>query len=944
MSAVAGERGVAVAGDVVDSVIVTGDHATVHLHVGSRSGSILERLGEATPFRALPPPVRDRPARKPDHVGREDELAELFAGERIVSVYGEPGIGKTYLLVHAGWSEQADAVRDGVIYVFARGKTRVELLQELFDALHESAEPVRRSERQLQRDLAGREILLLVDAVDLDGEELQALAGSLPEARVVVAAEERRLWEGAGVELRGVPLEQGLALVERELGRALEPGEREDAKALCRTLDGHPQRIRRAVAETVSAGRPLAEAATAATRPPRLSEDERAVLAALAAAGGERVGAGLLSRLARVSDLEAIVAELERRRLIASHSPRWSLAADVAPAAEPAQTDAVAGWVEEHRAEPATVLEEAAPLLALLRAARREGRERDTIRLGRALAPALAWGRRWDAWQEAVDAVLAAARRTGDRDAEGWALNEHGVWAFSVGDVDDAEGALVAALAVREELGDAQDLAVTRQNLQVVVGPPPPPGGDGRGGDGRGLPSWLLPAAVLVAAGVLAGSAAGWRLLSGGEAGRAGAVSLEVEGPGRVVSQPAGIDCPGDCEADFAAGTEIVLAATPAEEARFDGWEGHCADAPGTTCRLDAGEGRSVRAVFVARRAPSGARVVLEVVAQGGRVSSDPPGIACPGECSAHYDPGEVVRLEASAGDGFEFTGWDGPCAGELRPVCELTADRDLTVVARFEALPGEVELRVDPPVGGRIVSDPAGIACPEACVASFGQGTRVVLTATPDDSFQLAGWTGACEETDGATCILTLDRRRSAGARFEAIPGAVDLRVTPAEGGRVTSDPDGISCPDTCSAPFDAGAQVTLTAQPDPRFRHAGWTGACEQATGPSCSLSLREAAEVGVRFEALPARAVLNVSVRGGRLVSSPPGIDCRPRCRAQFTVGSSVTLTAVPAEPPGEGQWVFVTWRGACENESGPACTIRLDRSTTVTATIVIQGPID
>jgi hypothetical protein len=60
-------------------------------------------------------------------------------------------------------------------------------------------------------------------------------------------------------------------------------------------------------------------------------------------------------------------------------------------------------------------------------------------------------------------------------------------------------------------------------------------------------------------------------------------LTVTVEGTGRVVSQPAGIDCPGQCSATFAAGTHVTLASTPAEGWRFDAWRGACSGAGACT-------------------------------------------------------------------------------------------------------------------------------------------------------------------------------------------------------------------------------------------------------------------------------------------------------------------------------------------------------------------------
>lgn len=53
-------------------------------------------------------------------------------------------------------------------------------------------------------------------------------------------------------------------------------------------------------------------------------------------------------------------------------------------------------------------------------------------------------------------------------------------------------------------------------------------------------------------------------------------LSTTVEGTGRVVSQPAGIDCPGQCSMKVAPGTHVTLTASAAEGWRLDQWRGGC--------------------------------------------------------------------------------------------------------------------------------------------------------------------------------------------------------------------------------------------------------------------------------------------------------------------------------------------------------------------------------
>lgn len=79
------------------------------------------------------------------------------------------------------------------------------------------------------------------------------------------------------------------------------------------------------------------------------------------------------------------------------------------------------------------------------------------------------------------------------------------------------------------------------------------------------------------------------------------------EGAGRVFSEPAGIDCGGDCQQDYARGASVQLYAEADPGARFEGWSGDCAGSG--TCIVTMDASRSVGARFSAlpRLAPVGA-------------------------------------------------------------------------------------------------------------------------------------------------------------------------------------------------------------------------------------------------------------------------------------------------------------------------------------------------
>lgn len=67
----------------------------------------------------------------------------------------------------------------------------------------------------------------------------------------------------------------------------------------------------------------------------------------------------------------------------------------------------------------------------------------------------------------------------------------------------------------------------------------------------------------------------------------------------------------------------------------------------------------------------------------------------------------------------------------------------------------------------GKVTSAPGGIDCGSACSKSFGSGTKVALTATPDAGAVFKEWTGFCKGQD-ATCDLTVEGATSTTAVFE--------------------------------------------------------------------------------------------------------------------------------------------------------------------------------
>lgn len=162
-----------------------------------------------------------------------------------------------------------------------------------------------------------------------------------------------------------------------------------------------------------------------------------------------------------------------------------------------------------------------------------------------------------------------------------------------------------------------------------------------------------------------------------------------------------------------------------------------------------------------------------------------------------------------------------------------LPSDAGVEVGNTVDASPlGPVTLTVTRVGQGAITSLPSGVDCGATCSTPFPSGTTVVLKAVAAAGWEFGGWSGGTPDGGLPTCAgtgacaITLAADTKITATF--FQPKSDLTVTKVGNGTVTSAPAGINCGPTCTAPFDTGSNVTLTATPASGYKFNGWSGAC--------------------------------------------------------------------------------------------------------------------
>ncbi|HVF52135.1 MAG TPA: hypothetical protein VNC78_00860 [Actinomycetota bacterium] len=278
--------------------------------------------------------------------------------------------------------------------------------------------------------------------------------------------------------------------------------------------------------------------------------------------------------------------------------------------------------------------------------------------------------------------------------------------------------------------------------------------------------------------------------------------------------------------------------------------------------------------------------------------------------------------------------------AGAIWTVGETFTDRaaGVQVVVDREGTNGEFTVTIGPAAstrtltvaragsgGGTVTSDPPGISCGTDCSEPYAPGTPVTLSALPTSGSSFTGWSGACTGT--GPCQVSLSEDRVVTATFGATSTTGETRelavsITGTGSGIVTSSPEGIYCPGTCSSSFPRHTSVLLSVSSDQGSRFAGWTGACMSLS--DCRVVLDTDKAVGANFTTQSSEEVVTrgVTLQLRRHLRAIVQVSIDPGSEAACAEGVPVSIERLRA-----GTWQVV--RSAITSGSQRISTLLPDK---------------
>jgi hypothetical protein len=128
-----------------------------------------------------------------------------------------------------------------------------------------------------------------------------------------------------------------------------------------------------------------------------------------------------------------------------------------------------------------------------------------------------------------------------------------------------------------------------------------------------------------------------------------------------------------------------------------------------------------------------------------------------------------------------------------------------------------------------------------------------VALTATPASGSRFANWGGSCGTGTSSPVTLQVNAASSCTATFVHTDALTVTKTGEGAGDSlVTSNPAGVSCGSTCSATYDSGTSVTLTAEAGEGYEFAGWSGTGCTTSNSSVTVLVNQARTCTASFAA--------------------------------------------------------------------------------------------
>ena len=256
------------------------------------------------------------------------------------------------------------------------------------------------------------------------------------------------------------------------------------------------------------------------------------------------------------------------------------------------------------------------------------------------------------------------------------------------------------------------------------------------------------------------------------------------------------------------------------------------------------------------------------------------------------YNEGSKITVTATPDGMYLFKEWSD---GSTQNPREITVTSNLTLKASFikKTYPLAVTVEGEGTVAEEVIVQGS------TTETEYNAGTTVRLTATPNEGWVFAGWSGDVESEE-LVIEVPIEKGTSVSALFKR--GSFELNITIEGEGTVKEEV--IVQP----GQYDFETVVRLTAIPADGYEFSGWSGDVNSEENP---IEVEINTEVSLTASFIKKRYNLNIDMDGEGAVIEE--VVVQP---GQYDYETVVRLTAMPADG-----YVFSGWSGDVNSEENP-----------------------
>ena len=203
---------------------------------------------------------------------------------------------------------------------------------------------------------------------------------------------------------------------------------------------------------------------------------------------------------------------------------------------------------------------------------------------------------------------------------------------------------------------------------------------------------------------------------------------------------------------------------------------------------------------------------------------------------SGMFDEGMEIELKATPIPEYVFKSWEGDASGDENPM-KITMVKDRVITAVFEKVNYSLNIQV---IGEGTVNEEI-IQAKSSTV--YESGTKVQLTAVPDEEWEFVRWSGDIEVKENPTQI-NMTKPLNITAVFQKVKYSLTVHID----GEGTVTEQIIRA--KTSSEYASGTTVQLTALPDDEWEFAGWTDSYNGTENP-IQLTLKKDLILTAKFE---------------------------------------------------------------------------------------------